>query len=309
MKLLFFDDFIPGVLRGDTVVDISRVIADIPHVTPHDWMSGLIAGFSRYRDRIEEALNASSPGVPVGEVRLRPPLPKPVNLVCMAANFLEDAAIKEPKPLNAFLKSPNCVIGNGDTVVLPPDKADIFHHEAELALVIGREAADVKAADAYSHIFGYVNFIDVSARGLHQNSLFIGKSWDSFGPMGPFLVTADEVPDPQHLPVKLWVNGELRQDYTTADMGVDIPHTFEWVTSIATLNPGDLLSCGTNHQGLSALQDGDRVEMEAAGLGRLTVTVRDDLKREWPRGIDRGTADRVAGRAKAGGFGRPTTPA
>ncbi len=210
MKLLFFDDFIPGVLRGDTVVDISRVIADIPHVTPHDWMSGLIAGFSRYRDRIEEALNASSPGVPVGEVRLRPPLPKPVNLVCMAANFLEDAAIKEPKPLNAFLKSPNCVIGNGDTVVLPPDKADIFHHEAELALVIGREAADVKAADAYSHIFGYVNFIDVSARGLHQSSLFIGKSWYFFCPMGPLVVTADEVEDPQLLPFMLWVYGVLR---------------------------------------------------------------------------------------------------
>lgn len=308
MKLLFYNDFIPAVLQGKTIVNISEAISDIPHVTPHDWMSGLIASFDQYRGKIEKIASASS-GVPIDQVRIRPPLPKPVNLVCMAANFLEDAAIKEPKPLNAFLKSSSSIIGDGDTIVLPSDQADIFHHEAELAIVVGRESTNVTAADTYTHIFGYVNFIDVSARGLHENSLFLGKSWESFGPMGPFLVTADEVPKPQDLRVKLWVNGKLRQNYSTADMGVDIPHTFEWITAITTLNPGDLLSCGTNHQGLGALQHGDCVEMETEGLGRLTTAVRDDLKREWTREIDKGTADRVAGRAKEGGFGKPTTPA
>ena len=308
MKLCYYNDFIPGVLKDDTVVDLSEAIRDIHHVTPQDWMRGLIANFEQYRGRLEKAVNRSS-GTPVSQVRLRPPLPKPVHMVCMAANFLENGALKEPRPLNAFLKSPSSVIGNGDTVVLPPDKATIFHHEAEVALVIGKESTDVKAADAYKYIFGYVNFIDVSARGLHEASFFWGKSWDTFAPMGPFLVTADEVKDPQNLPIKLWVNGELRQDYNTNDMGHDIPHTFEWCSSIATLLPGDLIACGTNHQGLSALQDGDTVEIDVDNFGKLTVSVKDDLKREWPRGIDQATADRVAGRATTGGFGQPATPA
>ena len=307
MKLCFFNDFIPGVLKNDRVVDVSDIIRDIPHVTLQDWVSGLIGNFEQYRARLEEAADRSR-GIPVNQVRLRAPLPKPVHMVCMAANYLESGALREPRPLNAFLKSPNSVIGNGDTVVLPPDKANIFHHEAEVALVIGKEATDVKAADAYDYIFGYVNFIDVSARGLHEASFFWGKSWDTFAPMGPFLVTADEVKEPQDLPIKLWVNGELRQDYSTKDMGHDIAHTVEWCSSIATLLPGDLIACGTNHQGLSALQDGDKVEMEVSSFGKLTVSVRDDLKREWPRQIDQATADRVAGRTAAGGFGQATTP-
>ncbi len=307
MKLLFFNDFVPGVLKDGNVVDISEVIRDIPHVTPQDWMSGLIANFARYRDRLEEAANRSG-GVPVGQVRLRPPLPKPIHIVAMAVNYLEDGAIKEPRPINAFLKSTNGVIGDGDTLILPPDKAHIFHHEAELGLVIGKEATDVKAADAYNHIFGYVNFIDGSARGLHQSSFFLGKSWNTFGPMGPYLVTADEVADPQSLPVRLWVNGDPRHDYSTSDMAYDIPRIMEWASSIATLSPGDLIACGTNHQGIGAIQDGDRMEMEIDGLGKLTILVKDELKREWPRGIDKATADRVAGRATTGGFGQPATP-
>ena len=303
MKLLFFNDFIPGVLKDDTVIDISETIADIPHVTAHDWMAGLISNFSKYRDSIRETILSSS-GIPLKKIRLRQPIPNPVNLVCMAGNYSENGAITKPKPLNAFLKSPGSIIGTGDTVILPSQQANIFHHEAELAIVIGKQAMNIKASDAYEYIFGYVNFIDVSARGLHQDSLFIGKSWNTFGPMGPYLVTADEVEDPQNLPVKLWINGNLRQNYTTADMGVDIPRTFEWVTSIVSLNPGDILSCGTNHQGLSALQNNDVVEMEAGQLGKLTVNVKDILERTWQKGIDEDTANRVAERTTTGGFGQ-----
>lgn len=302
MKLLFFNNFIPGVLKDDTVIDISKIISDIPHVTAHDWMAGLISNFSEYHNLIRETVLGSS-GIPLKQVRLRQPIPNPVNLVCMAGNYSENGAITKPKPLNAFLKSPGSIIGPEDTVVLPSQQADIFHHEAELAIVIGKQAMNVKASDAYKYIFGYVNFIDVSARGLHQDSLFISKSWNTFGPMGPYLVTADEVEDPQNLVVKLWVNGNLRQNYTTADMGVDIPRTLEWVTSIVSLNPGDILSCGTNHQGLSALQNNDLVQMEAGRLGKLTVNVKDALDRTWQREIDEDTANRVAERTTTGGFG------
>jgi len=101
--------------------------------------------------------------------------------------------------------------------------------------------------------------------------------------MGPYLVTADEIEDPHHLQVRLWVNGALMQNYNTSDMAHKIPRCIEWVSSIHTLEPGDVLACGTNHRGLSPFQDGDLVELEIEPLGRLRIKVRDDLKRTWAR--------------------------
>ena len=204
----------------------------------------------------------------------------------MAVNYLEHDDQVEPAPINAFNKSSGSVIGNGDTIVLPSAPATVFEHEAELGLVIGKRASAIKAEDAYDYVFGYVNFIDVSCRGIGpagRDSFFIGKSWDTFGPMGPALVTADEVADPLNLPVRLSVQGELRQDYSTRSMGHKIPELLEWITWITTLEPGDVVACGTHHQGLGPLQDGDVVEMEIAGFGKLTLNVTDELKRSWPR--------------------------
>lgn len=282
MKLVFFDDFKLGVLTGDRVIDVSPVVAGIRHDSPQDLLRRLIAAFDQYRGRLEEAANGCD-GVPVNGVRLRSPLPKP-QIVCMAVNYLEYGTRSEPAPINAFLKSPNAVIGPGDTIMLPPDEANIFEHEAELGLVIGKTAKNVKAEDAYDYIFGYVNFIDVSARGLGGNSFFWGKSWDTFAPLGPVLVTADEVGDPQNLNVRLWVNGELRQDFPTSDMGHKIPRVVEYVSSIAVLEPGDVIATGTNHAGLGPLQDGDVMDMEIDGLGRLSgLKVSDPKQRSWPR--------------------------
>ena len=282
MRLVFFDDFKLGVLNGDRVVDASQVVAGIRYDSPQDLLSRLIGSFDQYRARLDQAAKSSA-GVPVTSVRLRSPLPKPL-IVCMAVNYMEYGTRTEPPPINAFLKSSNSVIGSGDTVVLPPDEANIFEHEAELALVIGKTAKNVKAADAYDYIFGYTNIIDVSARGLGGNSFFWGKSWDTFAPIGPALVTADEVKDPQNLNVKLWVNGVLRQDYPTSDMAHKIPRVVEWASSVATLEPGDIIATGTNHQGLGALQDGDVMEMEIEGLGRLAgIKVTDAKKRSWSR--------------------------
>jgi 2-keto-4-pentenoate hydratase/2-oxohepta-3-ene-1,7-dioic acid hydratase in catechol pathway len=136
-----------------------------------------------------------------------------------------------------------------------------------------------------SCVFGYTNFVDGSARGLPPagNTFYQTKSRDTFAPMGPYLVTADEIADPHRLQIRLWVNGELTQDFNTSDMAHRIPRCIEWVTSIHTLEPGDVLATGTNHRGLSAFQDGDRIELETEGLGRLAFQVRDDLKRTWAR--------------------------
>ena len=159
MKLLFFDDWKLGVLKGDLVVDVSTVVAGIPHTGPHNLISGLIERFADHKARLEEAATRGQ-GVPVGSVRIRPPLPKPGNIVAMAVNYMEDGTRSEPAPINAFHKSPNAVIGQGDTMVLPDVPATIFEGEAEMAVIIGRRASNVRAADAMSHIFGYCNFID-----------------------------------------------------------------------------------------------------------------------------------------------------
>ena len=113
----------------------------------------------------------------------------------------------------------------------------------------------------------------------------MGKSFDTFAPLGPCILTADEVPEPNNLAVKLWNNGDLRHDYNTGDMEHPVPELVAFATSIMTLNTGDLISCGTNHEGLAPLQDGELVEIEIQGIGRMAVHVSDPLKRSWDRGV------------------------
>src|SRR6266540_3879074 len=247
-------------------------------------MSSLIERFAEYRGRLESAARSGS-GVALEDVRIRPPLPRPNAVVCMAVNYMEDGTRSEPAPINAFLKTGNTVIGQGDTMVLPDVPATIFEGEAEVAIVIGKKASNVSAADAMSYVWGYTNFIDGSARGLPPpgNVFYQMKSRDTFCPIGPYLVTADEVRDPHHLQIKLWVNGELKQNFNTDDMAHKIPRCIEWVTSIHTLEPGDIIATGTNHRGLSGFQEGDQIELETEGLGRLHIRIRDDLKRTWGR--------------------------
>ena len=284
MKLAYFDDFKLGVIKGDRIVDVSAAVADIPHIGPHDLIGGLIARFSDYRRRLEETA-AREQGAPLAGVRLRPPLPRPGTIVCMAVNYMEDGTRSEPAPINAFLKSPGAIIGPGDTMELPDAPAKVFEGEAEFAVVIGKRAKNVTAADAMSHVFGYMNFIDGSARGLPPtgNTFYQMKSRDTFAPIGPYIVTADEIADPQNLAVTLTVNGAVKQKFSSSDMAHKIPRCIEWVSAIHTLEPGDILATGTNHRGLNAFHDGDVVELETQGLGRLRITVRDPLKRTWSR--------------------------
>jgi 2-keto-4-pentenoate hydratase/2-oxohepta-3-ene-1,7-dioic acid hydratase in catechol pathway len=285
MKILYFDDFKLGVLNRDgAVVDVSGVVKDLPHVGPHDLVNALIGRFADYRSRLEQAA-ASGKGIALSSVRIRPPLPRPVNIDCMAVNYMEDGTRTEPAPINAFHKSPHSIIGDGDTMVLPDVPATVFEGEAELAVVIGKPASHVSAAQAAQCIFGYVNFIDGSARGLPPatNSFYQMKSRDTFAPIGPYIVTADEIKDPHKLQIRLWVNGVLKQDFNTDDMAHKIPRCIEFVSSIHALEPGDVLATGTNHRGLNAFQDGDVVELETEGLGRLRIRVSDPLKRTWAR--------------------------
>ena len=165
------------------------------------------------------------------------------------------------------------MIGNGDTMVLPDVPASIFEGEAELALVIGKRATRVSQADAMKHIFGYTCFIDGSARGLPPpgNVFFQMKSRDTFAPIGPWIVTADEIADPQNLNITLTNNGQVMQKFNTNDMAHQIPRCIEWVSSIHTLEPGDIVATGTNHRGLNSFMDGDKIELTVEKVGTLQL--------------------------------------
>ena len=293
MRYVFFNEFEPGVLQDGTVYSLAGLLAEVGAHTPQEVLEYLITNEALLRPSIKEVI-ATAAGHEVASVRLRPPVPRPQSLVCAFANYYEDGARKEV-PLDMFLKSSASIIGPGDTVVLPPVEASIFHHEAELAFVIGKRASRVSAADAMGYIFGYVPFMDISARGTGGRTMFQGKSYDTFGPIGPAIVTADEVIDPHNLQMQLSVNGELRQNYNTSDMANRIPQLIEYATAVMTLEPGDVIATGTNHQGLGPVQDGDTVELAIEGLGTLMVKVTDERKRTWAREIDKGMAQMVAG--------------
>lgn len=279
MKLLFFDDFKFGVVKGDTVVDCSAVVNGIPHLQPQDIIRGVIEEWTKYKPLLEAAVSSGS-GVPLASVRIRPPLPHPSNVACMAVNYMEGRPA--PSPIDAWLKSPSTIIGPGDSMVLPDVPASIFEGEAEMAIVIGKYASDVSEADASNYIFGYTNFIDGSARGVGP-ALYQMKSRLTFAPIGPFIVTADEVGDAQKLPVRLWNNGVLCQEFNTDDMAHKIMRCVEFVSSIHALEAGDIIATGTSHAGLNAFMDGDKIELEIGPLGKLMINVKDDLKRTWGR--------------------------
>ena len=288
MKLALYDDYQLGVINGDRVVNAMSAVEGMSFRRPQDMMEEVIINWDEMRPRIESAVEGQD-GVALGSVRLRAPVPKPPKLICAAVNYLEFGQ-REAAVLDAFLKSPTAVIGNGDTCELPPAPASVFHHEPELAFVIGKTASKVEQDDALSYIFGYTNFLDMSARGLQGavgNSFFLGKCWDTFAPMGPALVTADEIDDPQDLQVRLWNNDEPRHDFPTSDMAHKIPELISEMSKITTLEPGDVIATGVNHQHIGAVQNGDVLRMEIEGLGPpLIINVSDPSGREWPRGID-----------------------
>lgn len=282
MKLMYFDDFRLGALTDDGtgVVDIGGAVKGETSTGATDPMSRLIENYADCRDAVEAAMTSGTTRS-LNEVRIRPPVTQPCNIVCMAVNYMEDGTRDAPAPINAFQKTRASLIGHGDTMHLPDMPAAIFEGEAELALVIGRRARNVSEEHALSHVFGYMNFIDGSARGVP--AFYQMKAREGFAPIGPYLVTSDEITNPQNLQVRLSNNGEVRQDFNTDDMAHSIARSIAWVSSIHTLEPGDILATGTNHRGLHAFMDGDAIDLEIEGLGRLSFTVSDPLKREWPR--------------------------
>ena len=276
----------PGLLTERGVVSLAGLIER--GYTPQLTMQNLIDRFERLQPTLEKAA-ADAEAVPETSVRLCSPLPRPGKILCCIANYWEHAQ-REARPLNMFLKNPEAVIGPGDTIVLPEfSEPWIFMHEAELALVIKGPAKKVRQADWRDAVFGYTCLIDVSARGEGRRTWkagsWLGKSFDTFAPIGPCIVTADEIQEPNDLVVRFWNDGQLRHNYNTDDLEHRVPELIEFASTIMTLNTGDLIACGTNHEGLGALQDGETVDIEIERIGRMSLKVADSLKRSWERGV------------------------
>ncbi len=298
MKLVLYDDYRPGLLKGDAVVDISDVTRDVAGRDGQETMTGIIGNFESLRPVLERALS-SGPEVPLSSVRLRAPLPKPGKIVCMGVSFREFTD-QPGLPLLVFLKSPDAVLDPEGTVILPDIDFPICHHEAEMTVVMGKTAKNVSEAEAMDYVFGYTLGVDVSCRGPWGGNVFTGKSFDTFCPMGPCITTKDEVPNPHQLQVRFWVDGQPRHDYNMSDIARPIQRLVAYSSSLMTLHPGEPIMLGTNHQGIGPLQDGETAEMEIEGLGRLRFKVSDPKKRSWPKEIDKRMAELVKGAVMRG---------
>jgi 2-keto-4-pentenoate hydratase/2-oxohepta-3-ene-1,7-dioic acid hydratase in catechol pathway len=236
--------------------------------------------------------------VRLDDVRLGPPLPRPGKLLCLAGNYRKHIAESGYEvPIEAdvitpqfFLKPPTTLIGPHDDVPISRENVSVGW-EVELAVVIGRQGRRVPASAALDHVFGYMVLNDISERGLHsrmvgrrvrENDRFfdwlVGKWFDGFAPCGPWIVTADEIADPHALGIRLWVNGELRQEGCTSEMIFRIPEIVEWASAIMTLEPGDIIATGTpvgaGIGGTAVLADGDEIVCEVDRVGRLINRVR-----------------------------------
>jgi 2-keto-4-pentenoate hydratase/2-oxohepta-3-ene-1,7-dioic acid hydratase in catechol pathway len=289
MRIVAYDGGKIGLWVNDQIINVDEQIPDGADNTTQGRLGRMLEHLEDLRPALMQAAH-KGPFIPQEEVTLEAPVPKPSKIVCAFANYREDGARTEV-PLDMFIKAPSSILSPGGTIVLPPFPARIFHHEAELAFVIGKGGAHIAESDAMAHVAAYTGFMDISARDTTR----LGKSFDTFGPIGPALVTADEIPDPHNLRVQLWVNDEPRQDYNTSDMANQIPALIAFASSIMTLEPGDLFATGTNHQGLSPVQDGDHLRLVIERIGTVEFDVRDDMKREWPRQIDAEFASRVRG--------------
>jgi 2-keto-4-pentenoate hydratase/2-oxohepta-3-ene-1,7-dioic acid hydratase in catechol pathway len=217
--------------------------------------------------------------VPAKDAYWFAPVPRPGKIVCVGLNYHDHASelgIAVPKAPALFSKFPSCVIAPGEPVVIPTGSEQL-DYEAELAVIIGRRATHVTADRAYEFVFGYTAFNDVTARDFQFADVQWqrGKSCDTFAPMGPAIVTADEIPDPHGLRISLTVNGAVMQDSNTSQMIFRVPEIIEYVTSSITLEPGDVIATGTpagvgyGRKPPVFLQKGDVMTVDIEGIGSL----------------------------------------
>lgn len=269
-----------GVVRGDMVHDVSAVTDSLPSVRwPYPPGDQLITNLDALRPAME-ALADQTTGIPVADVLLKCPIANPGKFICGAGNHkVVLGAGGHPRRMGFLFKMTNAAAGPSDGVTLRWPERTTFH-EAEIAIVIGKTCTEVAAADAFDVIAGYAIALDMTQQGPEFPSF--NKSFDTFGMMGPWLTTADEIADPDNLAYRLTVNGEERTVDSTASLVLGIAALVEHAASVMTLHPGDVIFSGTPPAQLGPVVPGDVMHITMDGLGEMTVEVRGGPGRKTP---------------------------
>ena len=290
-----------GVVRGERIVDVSRAALLAGEEPPQELreMQALIEGGAAALQRVHALLNGTpeEAELPLAAVELLAPIPRPrKNVFCLGRNYAEHAAeslraigqeVKLPAYPNVFTKAPTAITGPFADIPYDASLSAEMDWEVELTAVIGRAGRYIAKADALAHVFGYTILNDVSVRDIQNKpgvQFFQGKSLDAASPVGPVIVTADEIPDPQKLRLRLLLNGEVKQDDTTANMLFDTATIIEVLSRVLTLEPGDLIATGTPagvgfaRTPPEFLKPGDVMESEVERIGTMRNRIV-DIKR------------------------------
>lgn len=231
-----------GLVDGDTVIDVGTADPSLPTDLGAVLAAGTLGSVG--------ATAASAPRIPLADVRLEAPIPLPPNFIAIGLNYadhVKESGMDKPKMPVVFNKQITCVTGPFDPVDVPTVAPSMVDYEGELGVVIGTRCRNVPKERAHEVVAGYLVVNDVSVRDwqLATPTMTMGKSWDTHGPIGPWMVTADEIPDPHDLRIKTWVDGELRQDESTALMLNDCWELIEFLSTAFTLLPGTIIATGT----------------------------------------------------------------
>jgi 2-keto-4-pentenoate hydratase/2-oxohepta-3-ene-1,7-dioic acid hydratase in catechol pathway len=287
VRLALFDAARLGVVTGDTIVDVTDALP-----WPHDpdpvtagWWRALCRDYPSLAPALRDAA-AAGPARPVNEVALRAPALGPSKVLASACNYGEHVTemhgVQERTlgrveswmmDFDVFLKAPSSIVGPGAGIVLPPDVVAAgheVHHESELVVVIGRGGKDIPAGSAMDAVLGFTAGLDITVRSAADRSR--RKSYDTFSPLGPWIVTRDEVGDGSDLDILLTSGGEVRQSVNTSDMLVPVPEIVAYASSVMTLLPGDLLFTGAP-AGVGPITSGEKLEMSISRVGSMTVHV------------------------------------
>jgi 2-keto-4-pentenoate hydratase/2-oxohepta-3-ene-1,7-dioic acid hydratase in catechol pathway len=280
MRLCMFDADRVGVIdTDDRLADITGLVG--PSTAPRDRMTALIESWDHVKGAVAQAVRAAD--VPLDHVTVRAPQPRPGKIIAAPVNYrrhqlemgggggvYRNAEIKTIETYAGFIKASSSITGPDGVIELPEEDRRV-DHEAEIGVVIGRRARAVSREDAHHHIFGFVPLLDITIRGDEDRSF--RKSLDTFTPIGPAIVTSDEVADPENLAFELTVDGELRQRSNTNLMIYGIGRLVEFYSQAMTLEPGDLIATGTP-EGVGPITHGQEVVLTVQGIGELTMRVR-----------------------------------
>lgn len=286
MKIACFDEHRIGLVEGDQVYDVTAALPAALDLLPQQRVNWLVAHWLELLPAIRHA-RGSALGRPLDSVRWRPANPCPPHVFAAPANYRKHigelgSRVVTKKGRTAreqgfFLKAPGSVVGHGGTIELPKGSTRRFDHESELAVIIGTPGRDIPRARALEHVFGYSCLIDATMRiepDQFEEERSMRKSFEGFTPLGPWIVTADEVPDVQALDNRLHVNGELKQEANTRDMIVGVAELIELVSSVLPLQAGDVIASGTP-EGVGPFRPGDTLRIAIERVGAMTVHVRE----------------------------------